>query len=171
MKTRIRIGSLLIGLAALHACRAPAPAAGPLDWALGSWHGVRSSADDGKAAPIVVRVEPLPEGAGQMERLEVSLDPRPYVGFTVRMPGKQSGGWTMFYANSTRPTVSRLEGRLEGYRSTWQSVTPGRTRESRLVSERLDANHWRRTQFVSEDAGKTWQVLFTDELEPGNRGR
>jgi len=36
---------------------------------------------------------------------------------------------------------------------------------SRFISERLDPNHWRRTQFISEDAGKTWKLLFTDDLE------
>ncbi len=41
----------------------------------------------------------------------------------------------------------------------------GRTRESRVEIERVDANRWRRTQRVSEDGGTTWSVSFTDELE------
>jgi hypothetical protein len=71
----------------------------------------------------------------------------------------------MIYANSTRPTIGRLQGELESNRSTWESITADLSHGSRFVSEQLDANHWRRTQFVSEDGGKTWKVLFTDELE------
>jgi hypothetical protein len=71
----------------------------------------------------------------------------------------------MLYANSTRETFARLEGQVETDRVTWQSVTPGRTRESRIVTERLNTNQWRRTQRVSGDGGRTWRVLFTDELE------
>ena len=70
----------------------------------------------------------------------------------------------MIYANSTRPNIGRLEGKLEGNRSTWESIAPDKSHGSRFLSEQLDANHWRRTQFVSEDGGKTWKVLFTDEL-------
>jgi len=48
---------------------------------------------------------------------------------------------------------------------TWRSVTPGRARESGSIVERLDTNHWRRTQRVSDDGGRTWRVLFVDEME------
>jgi hypothetical protein len=110
-------------------------------------------------------VEPLPGGTGLIERLEVSEEDPPYVGFAVRLLDPVSRRWMMLYANSTRTTIARLEGEIEGRRSTWRSVTPGRTRESRTVSEPIDADRWRRTQYVSEDAGAHWQVLFTDELE------
>ena len=117
---------------------------------------------------MTVRVEPLANG--QVERLQVDLTPRPYVGFTVRSRDV-AGQWTMIYANSTRPTIGRLQGKLESNRSTWESITADKSRGSRFVSEQLDANHWNRTQFVSEDGGKTWRELFTDKLErdPGKQ--
>lgn len=134
-----------------------------LSWAVGTWHGTRRAAEDGKAVPMTVRIEEVPDG--QVERLQVELAPRPYVGFTLRIHDAASGRWTMIYANSTRQNIGRLEGKLEGKRSTWESVAPDRSHGSRFVSEQVDATHWRRNQFVSEDAGKTWKILFTDELE------
>jgi hypothetical protein len=69
------------------------------------------------------------------------------------------------YVNATRGRFVRLEGEVEGDRSTWRATTPGRTRESRLVSERLAGERWRRTQLVSDDGGGTWRILWEDELE------
>lgn len=134
-----------------------------LTWALGTWHGTRRAEGDGKSVPMTVRVEEI--GGGQVERLQVELTPRPYVGFTLRYRDPANGRWTMIYANSTRQTIGRLEGKLETKRSTWESNSPGQAHASRFVSELVDANHWRRIQYISEDAGKTWKVLFTDELE------
>lgn len=134
-----------------------------LNWAIGTWHGTRRAAEDNQRVPMTARVESVP--GGQMERLQVELSPRPYVGFTLRSRDPATGRWTMVYANSTRQTIGRLEGRLEPKRSTWESASPDGSHGSRFVSEQLDANHWRRTQFVSEDGGKTWKTLFTDELE------
>ena len=106
---------------------------------------------------MTVHVEAF-EG-GQIERLQVELTPKPYVGFTLRSRDA-AGEWMMIYANSTRQTIGRLSGKLEGNRSIWES-----NRGSRFVSEKLDATHWRRTQFTSEDSGKTWKTLFVDELQ------
>ncbi len=105
---------------------------------------------------MVVHVEKM--AGGQIERLQVELTPRPYVGFTIRNHD-ENGRWIMIYANSTRPTIGRLLGTLENNRSTWES-----THGSRFISEQIDTNHWRRKQFVSEDGGKTWKVMFVDEL-------
>jgi hypothetical protein len=69
------------------------------------------------------------------------------------------------YVNATRRQFVRLEGAVEGTRSEWKNVTPGRAFESRLVSERVGADGWRRTQYVSEDGGESWRVLWMDELE------
>ena len=159
----------LVSLALFFACGQAAPSPGPLDWTLGNWHGVRQAADDGSEAPIVLRIEALPEGKGLIERLQAELGGEPYVGFTVRVPVGSSGRWMMLYANSTRGTISRLEGTIGGDRSTWQSVASGSQRVSRLVSERLGSDRWRRTQYRSEDGGKTWRVLFTDELQRGEK--
>ena len=38
------------------------------------------------------------------------------------------------------------------------------SRESRLISERLGDDRWRRTMSVSQDGGRTWSVLWIDEL-------
>jgi hypothetical protein len=144
-------------------CQKSIPPTEELNWAIGTWHGKRQAAEDGKNVPMTVRVEQVP--GGQVERLQVDLTPRPYIGFTLRSRDPASGRWTMIYANSTRQTIGRLDGKLEAKRSTWESVGPDGSHASRFVSEQLDANHWRRTQFVSEDAGKTWKTLFRDELE------
>jgi hypothetical protein len=159
---------VLLLLCSFAACQKSTRSA--LDWSTGTWHGTRTGADDGKAVPLTVRVEQL--GSGQVERLQVELTPRPYVGFTIR-ERDAAGRWTMIYANSTRQSIGRLAGRFEGGRSIWESMTTSGPHGSRFISERLDPNHWRRTQFTSDDAGKTWKLLFSDELErdtakPGN---
>jgi len=133
------------------------------NWAIGTWHGTRVAADDGKEVPMTVRVENV--SSAQIERLQVELMGRPYLGFTVRSRDPASGRWTMIYTNSTRQTIGRLAGTLEPKRSTWESMNADTSHGSRFVSEQLDPNHWRRTQFVSEDGGKTWKTLFTDNLE------
>ena len=138
------------------------PAAGTFDWAVGEWTGVRI--DDEEEAPMRLVVLALPGGAGLFERLEVMIEPRPYVGVSVLIWDPEAGHWVKLYANAVRSTVARLEGRLDGETLVLRSVSPGRKRESRLSAERLGEDRWRRTQEVSEDGGKTWRVLFTDEL-------
>jgi len=158
-------GRLALLLLLLSACRGPSPSPPTLDWLLGDWQGVRRDASDGTEAPMTVHVESLSEGRGQVERIQVSGAGTPYVGFAVRVPSDTSGRWLMLYTNMKRETFARLEGRIETDRVTWDSVTPGRTRESRLVMERLDDSRCKRTQRFSEDGGSTWKVMFTDELE------
>lgn len=161
------IASLVVAFAGCLApgSGAPSAAAGDeLAWMLGTWSGVRRAADDGSEALMRVRVEALPGGDGQVECLEVDSEPGRYVGFTLRTPDAASGGWRMVYVNSAGRRFAQLVGEIEGSRTTWRSVTPGRTRESRLVSERVDAGRWRKTQHVSDDGGATWRVLFVDEL-------
>jgi len=169
MRTRIlgRAWPVVLAMWLVTGCQvAPRPAPA-LDWLSGDWHGVRRAGDDGSEAPMTVHVESLRGGPEQMERLEVRSDgdAAPYIGFAVYAPSGAAGRWLMRYANSTRRTFSRLEGEVEKGRVTWHSTTPGRTRDSLVVVERLDADHWRRTNSVSEDGGTTWRVLFTDELE------
>jgi hypothetical protein len=161
------LGAALTALGLLGAtagCSARDVASDPLAWTVGNWHGVRRSADDGEEAPMAVRVESLPDGGGQVEILRVEGASGPYVGFALRVKDAQ-GEWTMVYASSPGRPFARLEGQVGEGSSTWTSVTPGRTRESRLVSERVDRQRWRKTQQVSDDGGATWRVLFTDELE------
>jgi hypothetical protein len=158
--TRPFVPIALLLLCSFAACHRSAKS--ELDWAIGTWHGTRTAADDGKAVAMIVKVEPL--GSGQVERLQVELASRPYVGFTVR-ERDADGHWTMIYANSTRQSIGRLAGQFQGNRSTWESMKSSGPHGSRFISERVDPNHWRRTQFNSEDSGKTWKLLFTDELE------
>jgi len=163
---RARSWCLALGLCLAAACGGTAPPPPPtLDWLLGDWHGVRRDGGDGTEAPMTVHVVALSDGPGQVERVQVAADRAPYVGFAVRVPSGTSGHWVMLYTNATREAFARLAGQVGTDRVTWQSVTPGRSRDSRTLTERLDANRWRRTQRVSEDNGVTWRVLFTDELE------
>jgi hypothetical protein len=159
--------ALAVGCAGL-----PGAGSGSLAWLRGSWIGVRRDGEDGSEARMTLVVEELPGGAGLVERLQVLGSGEPYTGFaTFSRVGSRvgapsgSGRWVMLYANSVRDSFARLEGEVAGDGSaTLDSVTPGRTRESRLVLERLDARRCRRTQHVSEDGGATWRVWFVDEL-------
>jgi len=146
---------LLFGLLAMAGETEPPPA--PLDWAVGSWHGVRTDASDGDQAPMSLLIE----------RLEVASGGDPYVGFTVRTPDPRTGRWVMLYANDVRSKVARLEATFDGDRVVWNSRTAVPPRGSRLVAERLGPDRWRRTQQISKDGGATWSVLFVDELERG----
>jgi len=145
----------------------PARTAGVLDWTLGEWQGVRRDGADGSEGRMTVRVEPILGGAGLIEQLEVTHDDGVYRGFAVQVFDPELGRWVRQYVNATRGHFVRIEGEVEdgGARSTWRSVAPERPRESRLVSEWVEPDLWRRTMHVSEDQGQTWRVLWTDELE------
>ena len=137
----------------------------PFDWTLGSWQGVRRAGADGSENPMKMRVESILGGAGQVEHLEVCHDGGVYRGFSVQVFDVGLGQYVRQYVNSTRGKFVRLEGEVDASRSTWESVSPQRTRDSRLVSERLASNQWRRTQSVSENGGRTWRVLWEDVLQ------
>ena len=126
---------------------------------------MRRAGADGSEKPIRVHVEALPGGAGQLERLQVDVAPEAYVGFAVRAFDPDAGRWVMLYANSTRSSVARLKGTVTPSEITWNSVTTGPGRGSRMVWERQPDGAWQRTQHVSEDRGETWRILFVDELE------
>lgn len=137
------------------------------DWTLGTWEGVRRDGADGSEAPMTMRVEAILGGAGQIRELEVRHSGGVYRGFSVQVFERAAGRWVEQYVNDVHGRFVRLEGELEdgGARSVWRSVAPERRRESRLVSERLGPDRWRRTQSVSEDGGATWRVFWIDELE------
>lgn len=134
-----------------------------LHWTTGNWKGTRQAADV-PATPVTFVVEPLPTGSGYFERAQVALQPRPYVGFAVRVRG-ESGRWVMTYGNSNRASLAHLEGTIDGERSSWTDTPAPGARRSRLVFERPAPHRWRRTQLFSDDGGKNWLVLFVDELE------
>ena len=160
----MRHASILSVLLFLAGCASvPAPAES-FDWAVGDWAGERISDDGATRNPMSIKVEPLPGGTGQIERMQVELQPRPYFSVSVRDRDQKSGRWIMVYTNASRPRISRLEGTAEGAgKVSFLSMTD--RRGSRFVSERLENDRWRRTQYVSEDAGRSWKVLFVDELE------
>lgn len=146
----------------------PAPTA-TLGWMEGEWEGMRRSADDGREDSMFVLVVPLSGGPGNVERLRVGTGGSAYVGFAVRSPSEAEGTWTMLYANSSRDRISRLEGEVGPGRATWESAITDRPRISKVVMESVDPDRWRRTNNVSVDSGKTWRILFTDELERKRR--
>jgi hypothetical protein len=158
-------------LAAFAACAA-GPHADPItgepaaafDWSVGSWHGARLGAD-GSTAAMTVRVEPLAHGTGQLEclRVDAADGAPPYVGFTVRSFDAGTQRWVMTYANAPDHAFARLRGEGTGALIVFDSTTSAHG--SRLVSEQVDPVHWRRQQFTSADGGRTWTLLFTDELE------
>jgi hypothetical protein len=147
---------------ALASCQTTGIADDGLQWTVGTWCGVRRGGD-GTVASMTLRVEPTTGGVGQVECLRVDGASGPYVGFAVRMPDPNTGQWTMIYANAAQRAFARLVAD-RGVLYSWTSTTAAPGRGSRLVFERSDGDHWRRTQQVSEDAGRTWTVLFTDEL-------
>ena len=139
--------------------------AGALDWTIGRWHGVRRDGADGTEAPMTLRAEPILDGAGVVFHLEVRHGEPPYRGFSVQVPAADGERWLRRYTSAGRGAFAALEGRVDGARSVWTSTSTEGPRRSRLVSERLGDDRWRRTMSISEDGGDTWRVLWVDELE------
>jgi len=168
---------LLVPAAACRATRPDVTAGGPgaaarapddperhLDWTLGAWSGVRAGGDDDEAGPITMTVRPILAGAGQTYEIEVPHEAGVYRGFGVQVHDPAAGRWHRRYVNATRRTFSILEGEAGPGRATWRGADPARTRASRVLSERVGDDGWRRTMSISEDGGETWRVLWTDEL-------
>jgi hypothetical protein len=158
----------------LLACCQPAPRAGAtvgdhaFAWTVGAWEGVRIDGQDQSRAPMTAQVVPVLGGVGTIEELAVQHEGGVYRGFSVQVFDAQDGRWVRQYVNSARGRFVQLEGEIEGAaagaRSVWRVTSPGRTRESRLVSERQDDGTWVRTMHGSEDGGQGWRVLWRDEL-------
>lgn len=138
----------------------------PRDWLVGSWHGVRRDGADGSAAPMTSHIEAILGGAGLTERIEVTVPDGVYRGFATEVFDPTIECWVRMYVNATRRHFTRLEGEADGAaRVVWRSVSPDRSRETRVVTEPIGPDRWRRTSSVSENGGKTWRLLFVDELE------
>jgi hypothetical protein len=163
--TRIAAALLALALVAPAGVAGGEGPGGDLDWTIGAWQGLRREGGGGTGAPLTLRVAPILGGAGLTEHLEVTHEGGVYRGFAVTVYSAEDRAWVRQYVNATRGRFVRLEGEVEGDRSTWRATTPGRTHESRLVSERLAGERWRRTQLVSDDGGGTWRILWEDELE------
>ena len=161
---------ILLALAAVPHLDAPEAAGVPdsperaLDWQTGTWTGVRRDAGDGSEARMVMRVASILGGAGQSREIEIVHDGGTYRGFAVQVFDPDESVWRRRYVNDVRRTFASLEGTTDEGGSTWRSTTPGRSRESRLVSRRRGADGWLRTLSFSTDGGATWDVLWSDEL-------
>ncbi len=149
---------------------APPPEAA-FDWTQGAWEGVRRDGADGSEAPMRLWVNLILDGAGQTRELRVIDGENTYRGFSVVMLERETGRWVEQYVNDVHGRFVRLEAEIEvsgpagAEKSVWRPVDPGRERESKLLSERLGTDGWRRTMSVSDDGGATWRVLWTDELK------
>ncbi len=161
---------LLLGLLGLSSCssnralaagldEARSAAERTFDWTLGDWHGVRRSADDGREEPLTMRVTPVLGGVGQLRELEVRHSGGVYRGLALQVYEPKEDRWVRQYVNDVHRTYAQLEGRVEGGYWVWRSAT------SRVVSERIGPDRWRRTVSRSIDGGATWTELFTDELQ------
>jgi len=158
------LAGLLAGLLILPPLAIAGATASDLDWTLGVWEGIRRDGADGSEAPMTMRVEAILGGAGQIRQIEIPHDGGVYRGFAVQVFNEEKGRWVRLYTNEGRGRFSTLEGEVEGDRSTWWVTSVDRPRESRLVSERLEDDRWRRTMSISKDNGHSWTVLWIDEL-------
>ncbi|MGE3175034.1 MAG: hypothetical protein AB7O97_20570 [Planctomycetota bacterium] len=157
--------ALLLGLAA---CAAAPPPSTVLDWTLGEWRGTRSSGGEPETAPAERRdlqvTVTRTAGGAHVERLQVALDDGAYVGVAVRTPLGDGDRWEVLYANDARARIARLEGRRDGDTLTVATADRSAARQTRMVWRRRGDDGWLRTQRLSEDGGRSWRVLFCDEL-------
>jgi hypothetical protein len=137
---------------------------GGLGWQLGVWEGTRGDVADGSENAMVITVASILGGAGQTREIEIPLSGGVYRGFSVQVFDPEREVWIRRYINDVHRTFASYEGQVESEGSTWRSVTPGRTREWRLVSEHPEPDRWIRTLSTSKDDGETWNELWVDEL-------
>lgn len=178
--TQLRL--LLLG-ALLASCAAPEPGAlsdsstgdftrtrahtTPLDWTVGEWVGTRRATDDGVADSLRVRVTPLLGGAGQLRELWVEHDGGVYRGMSIQLHETKTGEWTRYYANDVHGKLVTLRGAggPDAAPTRWHSGPNESGRWSENRTERPDEDTWISTVSRTADGGRTWQVLFVDELE------
>ena len=156
-------------LVILSACQQVRTAEQPLnttefDWTLGVWRGVRHDGAGGPRNPMTMIVEPVLGGSGQLRKIQIEVGGGTYRGFAVQVRSPDDDCWTRQYTNEGRGTFSQLQSERTMEGIVWRSVSPNRTRESKLVSERLNETSWLRTMYVSDDDGASWRVLWVDEL-------
>jgi hypothetical protein len=168
--SRILAAALLAGAALARTGASAAPAAvpspptDPLAWTVGRWEGERIESASSARAPLRTEVEAVLGGAGEEERIEVGEPGKLYRGLYLQVFDPSLKKSVLIYVNATRREFARLEGMAQDGQGEWVSTTARAPRGSRLTYERLDPNRWRRTQWVSEDSGSHWTVLFVDEM-------
>lgn len=138
-----------------------------LEWTVGTWEGTRMDGADSSRAAMTMVVSTILNGRGYRQEIEVRMgDGDPYSGFAVDVYDPGAKQWVREYVNATTGRFSHIVGESEGKKMVWSSASPERKRESRMVSEQvgIGQSKWRRTMHVSEDDGKTWHVLWQDNL-------
>lgn len=151
-----------------------APAPPPeeaFDWTRGNWKGVRRHGADGSEAEMRLTISPLLEGAGLTTELRVAREGGLYRARLLQAMESDTGRWYQVYINDVDRRFVRSEGEIletgekGAVHSVWTRTDPDGGRLSKLDSEYLPPDRWRRTQSVSDDGGATWRVLWTDELQ------
>ena len=135
-----------------------------LGWIVGSWKGTRTETSTGKSAALRTDIRSVLASLGEEEELEVEDGATPYRGLYLQVFDPKLGKSVLMYVNARRRQFARLEGTAAADRGEWDSTTAQPPHRSRLRYEKTGKDSWRRTQMVSEDDGKSWQVLFVDEL-------
>jgi hypothetical protein len=173
----VAVAAALAACAGTPAATTPAGAATadadqPFAWTLGDWVGQRVDGETDSGAPMTVNVQAVLDGNATFEQLAVQHERGVYRGATLQAFDTTTGRWARQYVNDVRGAFVRLEGELEdgaGTRSTWRVVPPGAERLSCLTAELLADGTWLRTMRVSADGGRTWRVLWRDELRRSAR--
>lgn len=142
-----------------------------LSWIVGKWDGTRFEPTTGDRSPLTSEIVSILGGVGYEEQLAIRTRDGTYRGLYVQVFDPKLQKSVMMYVNNTRREFARLEGIAATGRAEWQSTTFQGQHRSKLVYERLDGNSWRRTQFVSEDEGRSWTPLFVDELHRRGESR
>lgn len=165
--------TVLIALCAAgeHAARTAPAVTEPLSWLVGTWVGTRVEPATSSRASVVSKITSVLGGAGQQESVEIRLPKGVYRGLYLQVFDPKLDRSVLMYVNATRREFARLEGTATATGGEGRNVSTQGSHRSKLVYEHPSERQWRRTQYVSEDEGKTWSVLFIDELHRKNGRR